>query len=142
MRKIRYSAVGLAVLCLTTIANGQDVPSPEPTARDLYVSCSLQVRDIDIPKASDGKLQAIDPTRCTLNALAALGLRSGRTEGSDNSRRFCLPRDAQSQQQTANVMAYAYIDFFEQRITHIEGGPGKPGKEAFLAAMIVKWPCK
>jgi hypothetical protein len=139
--KLIAIAIWLAILGSAVQANAQDVPKPQPTARDLYVSCSLQVRDIDIPMDKEGQLHRVDPTICTLNAFAAMGLRSGRTEGGDNSRRFCLPNDAQSQQQTANVMAYAYIDFFETRVTRMEGGPGKPGKEAFLAALIVKWPC-
>jgi hypothetical protein len=140
--KLHIVLVGFAILGLATQADAQRLPKVQVSSRDLYISCSLLVRDIEIPPRKDGQMEIIDPKICMLHALTNLTLMNGRVKDSDSSRRFCLPNDAQSQQQTANVMAYAYIDFFETRVTRMEGGPGKPGKEAFLAALIVKWPCK
>lgn len=121
-------------------ARSQDLPQSPPTARDVYVSCSLLVRNTDVsPSTKDGRPLPYSSTVCSLYALAAMGLREGKSAAEDNGRRWCLPKDAQSQQKTLETMAYAYIDVFESHFSRMASGPGR---EAFLAAMIVKWPCK
>jgi hypothetical protein len=132
----------VVLLGLTSVASGEDLPTlpkPKPTARDLYIGCSLFVRHTDVASDGTGLSRPFSAAYCGSYSVAARALLGGRVKVGDNSRRFCLPNDAQTAQEPAQVMAYAYIDFFENRVGHMATGPGF---EAYLAAMIVKWPCK
>ena len=72
-------------------------------------------------------------------ALGAIVHRESRVEGKDNRFRFCLPKTAEISQNPTRAMAYAFIDFFEANAAAIAD---RPGNEAFVAAMIFKWPCQ
>ncbi|MBW6528718.1 hypothetical protein KZ813_17895 [Sphingomonas sp. RHCKR7] len=51
---------------------------------------------------------------------------------------FCLPRSAELESSPPDMMAYAYIDFFERRGSALSGSDGRA---EYIAAMVAKWPC-
>jgi hypothetical protein len=123
---------------LSVTAQAQDWPTPEPTARDVYVSCWLYVNNADVPKDAAGKLQPFSSERCGVYSLVAITYREGRSKTEDNRYRFCLPNTAELSTDSPRAMAFAYVDYFESRAAQLAS---KDGKTAYTAAMILKWPC-
>lgn len=113
-------------------------PLQVPSARDLYIGCSLFVRQDDVLRDSDGRTRPYSATTCGLQAIMAITDREGRSNTKDNRLRFCLPGTAEASRDPATAMAYAYIDYFERVGSRL---PGTDGRYVYVAAMIDKWPC-
>ena len=125
--------------CASSIsAQAQAIADTQPTARDIYVGCSLFVNDADVPKDENGHFRAFSGERCALYSLLAIRDRESKVVGKDNRLRFCLPHTAEVSQNPARAMAYTYIEFFETRSATLAD---KPGNTAYVLAMISKWPC-
>jgi hypothetical protein len=128
------SAFALLIFA-TAIARAQPaVPPSLPTARDLYIGCSLVLRKNDVPQA--GKVPYSAAT-CAVVSLEVMILHDGR-DLSGGKRRFCLPlpKDEASH---ATEMPRAYVEYYEAA-----GGrfAARDGKTVFIAAMLEKFPCK
>jgi hypothetical protein len=117
-------------------AQGQDLPKPTPTARDMYVACYLFANETDVPKATGGTAELFSGHYCALASISMIVNREGNRN--INKYKFCLDDAASTRSNIPMAMAYAYIDYFE--------GPafkdkGVDGSSAYLFAMIARWPC-
>lgn len=131
-------------LLIPTPAHSQQsdkIPRPAPTARDLYLGCSLLIRDetLSAETYDDRSQKPYSAISCGLAAFVALGYENRIKPG--NEWVYCLPRNASTstgvnQQKT---MAMAYVDFYE-RIGRAK--PDMAGFDMMLYAFKDTWPCK
>lgn len=139
------SAVAIiGICCAVTPAQGQDIPLPVPTVRDLYVGCNLAVQRTDVPKRADGRFERFSAAWCGMAALKAIANREGQ-QPAHKGYTFCLPKTAEISTDPARAMAFAYIDYYERYSGYFEtrnpGTLSSDGETFYLAAMIKKWPC-
>lgn len=141
--QMRLGAVASAVLFITVQsyiveAAAQTIPGTKPSARDLYIGCSLLVNDNDVLKDSLGNIERYSAAACALQGFIAITNREGWSKDKDNKYRFCLPKTSEASQNPSRAMAYAYLEYFEAHSRRIAA---EDGQTNYTIAMIFKWPC-
>jgi hypothetical protein len=139
LRLVAATILFVAFHLSTVEASAQSIPEPKPTARDLYVGCSLLVNDNDVLRNSSGKAERYSAARCAGQGLSAITYREGWSQDKDNKYRFCLPKTPEASQNPTRAMAYAYLEYFEANSFRVAA---EDGQTNYTIAMIVKWPCK
>ena len=137
----------MIVLWAAAILHLAQPPEPEPaspTAREIYVACSLHVRGVALvhDRPDPDRTYWIDSAGCHATALRALTLHVGdRTTGAGSRRTppFCPPEALNLSVHDTRPLAAAYLAWFEQHAPEVAERPAFP---AFLRAMIEQWPCR
>ena len=127
----------ILIALISTGVQGEGLPTPKPTARDLYVGCYLYVHRYDVPKDDDGRPQIFSAAWCSLAAIKAISYREGKRP-EHKGHTFCLPKTAELSTDPARAMAFAYMDYYESIVNGIEN---VDGELAYTVAMIKRWPC-
>lgn len=112
-------------------------PQIAPTAREMYVACTLFVRDAELEVGPPGTMAKVAPTRCAMAGLSAVTFAEGHQP--DRKYNFCLPKTAEMEAGRLRAMAIAYLDYFERR--GAMANPGGDGIAAFTLAQVHRWPC-
>jgi hypothetical protein len=108
----------------------------EPTAQELYEAC---VDLIDGPSAPTYSVH--DADRCAWIAVFTLmehALLPGDPPFADGRRAFCPPADDTISIESIGPLVEGYLERF--RATGGEFA-ARPGRDAFLEAMVLRWPC-
>ena len=116
-----------------------------PTARDIYVGCSLLLVNVALddrrPVGERGYARWFDASTCYLIAARALseqsGNSAGRGQGNDHPS-FCPPDWLNLSVHNVRPMAVAYLAYFERRAAAIAD---RPAYRVFVTAMRERWPC-
>lgn len=110
--------------------------SSNPTARDLYVGCSLLVHRAELKGTTD---PSFGPRSCSSAIAGAYLYNEGRPKTDPHA--FCPPQTAAYRAGVHEAAASAYIDF-------VEGNPkgiallDADGTAALIIALRSQWSCK
>lgn len=126
----------LALALSSMAASTQALPPQKPTARELYIGCSLFVRDADIAQKAETSLQAFSAERCALTAFMALKYWRQITPGTDWE--YCIPTTASISADRGKAIANAYLDFYEK---YGRVKPEEDGLTIMLYGLKETWPC-
>jgi hypothetical protein len=120
-------------------------PEPaSPSAREIYVACSLHIREVGLIHARPNPESTfwIDSAGCYWTAVRALSLHTGdRTTGAGSNRTpsFCPPESLNVSVHDVRPLAAEYLIYFERHAAEVAERPAFP---VFLRAMIERWPCR
>ena len=136
--------IGVWAVALLQMVQTQEPEPASPTAREIYVACSLYVRGVglvhDRPDAE--RTYWIDSAGCYVTAVRALTLHTGNRTTGTGSRRtppFCPPDDLNVSVHDVRPLAAAYLAYFERHAVEVAERPAFP---VLLQAMIERWPCR
>jgi hypothetical protein len=129
----------IAFLFQAQIAQGQELtnaPPVTPTARDLYIGCSLYIRDKEIANATKVPGLAYSAEACSLVAFMAYGYSRAIKPG--NEWEYCVPENAAWAADPVRALATAYVDTYEKfRVPNLN----KQGLTTMLYMFKLNWPC-
>lgn len=131
--------IAIALLFPPTFAFAQsklDSPPVSPTARDLYIGCSLYLRGTEIADTKSGKTPPYSALACGVVAFNAFGYSRSIKPG--NEWEYCIPENAGWAADPVRALATAYVDTYE-RLRFPE--PNKQGLTMMLYMFKINWPC-
>ena len=138
MKKILY-LIAAASMLHPNISLAQDtpkIPTASPTARDLYIGCSLLLRDTETTNVEEGYAPPYSAIACASVVFNAYGYSSKIKPG--NEWEYCTPEGAAFQANRMNAIAAAYVDTYEE-LRFPE--PNKQGLTMMLYMLKTAWPC-
>jgi hypothetical protein len=128
-----------AVVLTTGSALAQDLPEPPPstpTARDVYIGCSLAIRNTEVANVRKDFAPPYSAIACGLVAFSALGYSRKIKPG--NEWEYCMPENAAMAANPLNAMATEYVNLYEH---YRFPDPDKQGLTMMLYMFKIGWPC-
>ncbi len=108
----------------------------DPTARDLYVGCSLLIHRAELKGANE---PSFSPNSCSRAINGAYLYNDGRSKTDPDA--FCPPKTAAYRADFREAAASAYIDYLEGRAKGILMLDAD-GTAAMVMALQAQWRCK
>lgn len=128
-----------AVLLQPQMAGAQDLPDPppvRPSARDLYIGCSLYIRDTEVAYTDKRRAPPYSAFACSTVAFLAYGYLRKIKPG--NEWEYCTPEGAGWAADPMRALASEYVDGYEcVRFPD----PNKQGLTMMLYMFKIGWPC-
>lgn len=140
-KRFKQCGLFLPVLLASTPTEAQEVVSPSrpaPTAKEVYLGCSLLIRDEELASEiyEDGKQKPYSSLSCGVTALLALGYQRKIKPG--NTWEYCMPENASTTTNRLRAMAATYVDFYDRQGSQ---GLDIQGLTMMLIAFKTVWPC-
>jgi len=112
------------------------MPTVPPTARDLYIGCSLYLRETETDDVKEAYTPPHSALACAGVAFNAFGYSSAIKPG--NEWEYCTPQTAAFKADPLRALVAAYVDAYE-RLRFPE--PNKQGLTMMLYMLKISWPC-
>jgi hypothetical protein len=113
-----------------------ELPPATPTARDLYIGCSLFIRSTEVAYTDKHHAPPYSAIACSLTALMAFGYSRKIKPG--NEWEYCVPENADWAAEPGRVLATRYVESYEH---YRFPDPNKQGLTMMLYLFKLAWPC-
>ena len=106
-------------------------------ARDLYIGCSLYLRDNEVKPVLDGQYPTYSSITCATTAFNAMGYSKAIKPRSDWD--YCIPKDASTSASPIRAIIGTYVNFYEK---YGVGDRDMQGLTMMLYSLKSTWPCE